>query len=210
MRKAGTVAAIIVLILLGLSNSALIASALNSVANKLLLYVHVARLYTREPDSTLVMPISTISKKDIADTWQSPRGSSRKHEGQDILAPRGTPVLSVTNGYVMNVGENTLGGLTVSVVGDGGRVYYYAHLDSYAPALSEGDYVTEQTLLGYVGTTGNALGTPPHLHFGVYTASGAINPLPLLTNRGMNRPVERTSRLQEGLITPKPKARRTR
>jgi peptidoglycan LD-endopeptidase LytH len=83
----------------------------------------------------------------------------------------------------MRIGENSLGGQTVSVIGAGGRVYYYAHLDSYAPGIAEGDYVTPKTVLGYLGTTGNAAGTPPHLHFGVYTPSGAQNPLPLLNDR---------------------------
>ena len=70
------------------------------------------------------------------------------------------------------------------MIGAGGRVYYYAHLEAYAPHLAEGDYVTTQTLLGYVGTTGNAAGTPPHLHFGVYESTrGAMNPLPLLSDR---------------------------
>ncbi|HJX90088.1 MAG TPA: M23 family metallopeptidase, partial [Pyrinomonadaceae bacterium] len=68
-----------------------------------------------------------------------------------------------------------------------GRVYYYAHLNSYAPGLAKGDPVNTKTLLGYVGTTGNAQGTPPHLHFGIYTSDGAINPLPLLVDR--NAPV---------------------
>ncbi|HJS23180.1 MAG TPA: M23 family metallopeptidase, partial [Pyrinomonadaceae bacterium] len=72
---------------------------------------------------------------------------------------------------------------TVSVIGSGGRVYYYAHLDSYAKGIEVGDRVTTRTVLGYVGTTGNAQGTPPHLHFGVYTMTGAINPLPLLSDR---------------------------
>jgi murein DD-endopeptidase MepM/ murein hydrolase activator NlpD len=62
-------------------------------------------------------------------------------------------------------------------------MYYYAHLDSYAPNIATGDPVTTQTVLGYVGTTGNAAGTPPHLHFGVYASGGALNPLPLLTDR---------------------------
>ena len=62
--------------------------------------------------------------------------------------------------------------VTVSVVGAGARMYYYAHLDCYAPNLYEGDRVTTRTVLGYVGTTGNAAGTPPHLHFGVYTPAG--------------------------------------
>jgi murein DD-endopeptidase MepM/ murein hydrolase activator NlpD len=153
-------------------------------ANKIVLFVHVAQLYTRDPDKILAMPLEDVSTKQIANTWHAPRDGGRLHEGQDIFAPRGTPVISATEGYVANIGENSLGGQTVSVIGAGGRVYYYAHLDAYAPQLKEGDYVTTQTVLGYVGTTGNAAGTPPHLHFGVYEpARGAMNPLPLLNDR---------------------------
>ena len=165
------------------------------VANKLVLYVHVARLYTKQPDQALAMPVQDVTKKQIANTWQAPRGADRLHHGQDIFAPRGTPILSATDGYVVRIGENSLGGQTVSVVGAGGRVYYYAHLDSYAPQISEGDYVTRQTVLGYVGTTGNAAGTPPHLHFGVYAPGGAINPLPLLADRPQEK-IPRTGRRQ--------------
>lgn len=153
-----------------------------SIANKLVLYVRVARLYSQDPPKKILMPLH-VSKSRIANTWHAPRGANRLHEGQDIFAPRGTPAYSATRGYIYNIGQNGLGGQTVSVIGAGGRVYYYAHFDSYAPGISEGDYVTPQTVLGYVGTTGNAKGTPPHLHFGVYTPSGAINPLPLLTDR---------------------------
>jgi murein DD-endopeptidase MepM/ murein hydrolase activator NlpD len=153
------------------------------IANKLRFYVQVARLYSQEPDRRLAMPLADVSKRQVADTWGASRGTGRRHEGQDIFAPKGTPVLSATSGFVYNIGENNLGGQTVSVIGAGGRVYYYAHLDKYAPGLEEGDRVTTRTVLGYVGTTGNAQGTPPHLHFGIYTGSGAINPLPLLTDR---------------------------
>jgi peptidoglycan LD-endopeptidase LytH len=152
-------------------------------SDTLLFYARVAKLYTQTPESRIVMPLAEVSKKQIADTWHAPRGVGRRHEGQDIFAPRGTPVLSATNGYVLRVGLNNLGGQTVSVIGSGGRVYYYAHLDSYAPGLEVGDWVSTRTVLGYVGTTGNAQGTPPHLHFGVYSVNGAINPLPLLTDR---------------------------
>ncbi|MFN2491724.1 MAG: M23 family metallopeptidase [Pyrinomonadaceae bacterium] len=70
------------------------------------------------------------------------------------------------------------------MIGTGGRVYYYAHLERYAPQLAEGNYVTTRTVLGYVGSTGNAVGTPPHLHFGVYESTrGAMDPLPLLNDR---------------------------
>ena len=157
------------------------------LADTAVFYARVARLYTETPDSKIAMPLENMSKRQIADTWQAPRGTGRKHEGQDIFAPRGTPILSSVNGYIYKVGENNLGGQTVSVIGKGGRVYYYAHLDSYAPGLEVGKRVTTRTVLGYVGTTGNAQGTPPHLHFGVYTFNGAINPLPLLSDR--NAPV---------------------
>jgi len=153
-----------------------------SIANKLVLYVRVARLYTQDPPEKILNPLH-VSKSRISNTWHAARGVNRLHEGQDIFAPRGTPTYSATQGYIYNIGQNDLGGYTVSVIGAGGRVYYYAHFDSYAPGISEGDYVTPQTVLGYVGTSGNAQGTPPHLHFGVYTPTGAINPLPLLTDR---------------------------
>ena len=153
------------------------------IKDQIVLHARVVKLYTQEPDARLAMPLENISKRQIADTWQAPRGADRKHEGQDIFATRGTPVLSATSGYVYRIGENSLGGQTVSVIGAGGRIYYYAHLDSYAPGLEVGDRVSTRTVLGYVGTTGNAQGTPPHLHFGVYTTTGAINPLPLLTDR---------------------------
>jgi murein DD-endopeptidase MepM/ murein hydrolase activator NlpD len=152
-------------------------------SNKLVFYARVIKLYTQQPDAKLAMPLEDVRKKEIADTWQAARGTDRRHEGQDIFAPRGTPILSATRGYIYNIGENPLGGQTVSVVGAGGRLYYYAHLDSYARGIAVGDFVTTRTVLGYVGTTGNAQGTPPHLHFGIYTSSGAINPLPMLTDR---------------------------
>lgn len=168
-----------------------VTGAAGRMADKMILYVHIAGLYTKSPDANLSMPLKDVKKNQIANTWGAPRGESRQHEGQDIFAPKGTPIFSATTGYVVKIGEDNLGGHTVSVIGDGGRKYYYAHLDSYARNLEVGDYVTRQTVLGYVGTTGNADGTPPHLHLGVYTTTGAINPLPLLTDRPQEKPVER-------------------
>ena len=179
MRKSYTISVFALLALLTVTVAVV---GFESIANKLVLYVRVARLYTQHPPKKIFMPLQ-VSKSRITNTWHAPRGANRLHEGQDIFAPRGTPTYSATRGYIYNIGQNGLGGQTVSVIGAGGRVYYYAHFDSYAPGISEGDYVTPQTVLGYVGTTGNAQGTPPHLHFGVYTPTGAINPLPLLTDR---------------------------
>jgi len=186
--KKFSLAAVIVIAVLILSSVTGVAAAAERIAGKFadrfVFYVHVAELYTKDPDKKLAMPVQAVEKKSVANTWHAPRDGGRLHEGQDIFAPRGTPILSATEGYVANIGENSLGGQTVSVIGAGGRVYYYAHLEAYAAHLAEGDYVTTQTLLGYVGTTGNAAGTPPHLHFGVYEpARGAMNPLPLLSDR---------------------------
>lgn len=153
------------------------------LAGKLLLYARVAKLYAEPPDAELLMPIKEVKTRQIANTWQVPRSGDRLHEGQDIFAARDTPIYSATIGYILRIGENDLGGQTVSVVGAGGRVYYYAHLAAYAAKITEGDYVDTETVLGYVGTTGNAKGGPPHLHFGVYTRQGAIDPLPLLKDR---------------------------
>ncbi|AWR85365.1 M23 family metallopeptidase [Meiothermus taiwanensis] len=146
-------------------------------------------LLPKEPDTRLAMPVQGVRVRQVTNTFGAPRSGWRTHEGQDIFAPRGTPVYSATRGFVWRIGQGQLGGLYVFVVGPGGRRYYYAHLDRYAPGLQEGQRVTPQTLLGYVGNTGNARTTPPHLHFGVYAGSRrtcdyrVIDPLPLLTDR---------------------------
>lgn len=161
-----------------------------ALADTVVFYARIAKLYTQEPRSRIKMPVDDVNKREIADTWQAPRSGGRMHEGQDIFAPKGTKILSATNGYVYKIGENNLGGQTVSVISSGGRIYYYAHLDEYAPGLKVGDPVTTRTVLGFVGTTGNAQGTPPHLHFGVYTFGfgNAINPLPMITDRAAPAP----------------------
>jgi len=181
----------VLLAFLILSNAAVFSAGAERIADKFLFVVHVAQLYGKAPDQRLEMPVQGVSKSQIADSWHAPRDGNRIHEGQDIFAPRGTSVLSATEGYVLQVGENKLGGHTISVMGAGGRIYYYAHLDSYAPHIASGDHVTPQTILGSVGTTGNAAGTPPHLHFGVYGTGSALNPLPLLTDRPQERPPAR-------------------
>ena len=143
----------------------------------------VALLSAKEADRELAVPVEGVPVKRIGDSWHAPRSGGRLHEGQDIFAARGTIVRPAAEGYVTRVGENSLGGNVVFVVGAGGRNYYYAHLDAHAPGLAVGDYVTLESVLGYVGTTGNAAGTQPHLHFGVYyAAGGALDPLPLLAD----------------------------
>lgn len=147
----------------------------------------IAALAAQAPDEELPIPVRGVRVRQVANTWGAARSEGRSHQGQDIFAAKGTPVYSATEGYVTRVGQNRLGGNVVFVVGRGGRGYYYAHLDSFAEGVSSGDYVTPETVLGYVGTTGNASGTPPHLHFGIYGTGGAIDPLPLLVDRTQTR-----------------------
>lgn len=146
---------------------------------------HVMRLQTAPPDTELLMPVQGVPVRRVADSWDAPRPGSRRHQGQDIFARAGTPVVSATAGVVVRVGTNNLGGKIVNVIGSGGRMYYYAHLDRYADSLSVGDKVLPGTVIGFVGNTGNARTTPAHLHFGVYTAGGAIDPLPMLVESKM-------------------------
>lgn len=156
---------------------------MGGLIEKALLPLKIAELVAEPADDTLVVPLEGVRVRDIADTWEEPRGEERTHEGQDLFAPRGTPVNPVVRGYVMRVGDNRLGGNVVFVLGAGGRGYYYAHLDSYGPDATIGTLVTDESVIGYVGTTGNASGTPPHLHLGIYTREGTMNPLPLLIDR---------------------------
>jgi murein DD-endopeptidase MepM/ murein hydrolase activator NlpD len=142
----------------------------------------VQLLTSKAPDSVR-MPVMGVMKREIPNSWGNPRSGGRSHQGVDIFAKRGTPVLSATDGIVMRVGTNTLGGQVVNVFGPGRQVHYYAHLERYG-AFREGDVVYAGNIIGYVGNTGNARTTPPHLHYGVYDpVRGAINPWPLLKSR---------------------------
>jgi murein DD-endopeptidase MepM/ murein hydrolase activator NlpD len=150
----------------------------------------LAYLSSQPPEARLSMPVYGVDPDSVIDTWDAPRGEGRRHQGQDIFARRGTPVFAAVPGYVTRLGENTLGGNFVLATGAGGRRYYYAHLDSIAGDIWLGMPVGTTTVLGFVGTTGNASGTPPHLHFGIYMRGGAIDPLPLLREASTSTPPE--------------------
>lgn len=141
------------------------------------------RLAAMPRPATLPVPVDGVQAGELRDTWGGARGAGRKHEGIDIFAKRGTRVLSSTEGIVAKVGTNGLGGLVVWVVGPGGQRHYYAHLERHAN-VEAGMRIVAGRVLGYVGNTGNAAGTPPHLHYGVYDTGGATNPYPLLQPRG--------------------------
>lgn len=114
----------------------------------------------------------------FSDTWQSARSHERRHEGVDIFAKKNTKIRSTTNGVVTKIGNNKLGGKVIGIQGPGAW-HYYAHLNKFANIKLNQRVKAGQTI-GYVGDTGNAKGTRPHLHYGVYLPSGAINPYPLI------------------------------
>ena len=139
--------------------------------------------YAVSPSEYLV-PVTGVAPRQVKSSWGAPRSGGRSHEGIDILAPRGRTVVSSTDGVVWTVGKNELGGNCVWVLGEGLALYYYAHLDSWAPGIAPGVKVRAGDALGSVGTTGNARGGTPHLHFAITQLSvfgpSLVDPAPFL------------------------------
>ncbi|HEV7487875.1 MAG TPA: M23 family metallopeptidase [Thermoanaerobaculia bacterium] len=144
---------------------------------------------TSDAPRPLIMPVSGIDPSSIHDMFDEMRGTTRRHDALDILAPRNTPVVAADDGTVKKLFTSVPGGLTVYEFDPDQRYcYYYAHLDAYAPGLHEGQILHRGDLVGYVGTTGNAPKDTPHLHFAVirldpdkrWWTGSAINPYPLL------------------------------
>jgi murein DD-endopeptidase MepM/ murein hydrolase activator NlpD len=131
-------------------------------------------------------PVSPVSAVNYSDSFGAPRmpGTIYEHwhEGTDILAPMGTPLVACERGVVLSVGRGgVLGGNSVWLRGESGTAYYYAHLSTFEDGIQPGLVVDAGTIVGYVGDTGNARGGPPHLHFEVHPGGGpAINPYPIL------------------------------
>ena len=116
----------------------------------------------------LLIPVANIPLSRIPDTYNDARDGKRVHRAVDILAPKGTPVLSTDVGYVLKLRTGGSGGITIYTVDPDERfIYYYAHLDHYRKGLAEGQRVQKGDTIGYVGTTGNAPRDTPHLHFQV-------------------------------------------
>jgi murein DD-endopeptidase MepM/ murein hydrolase activator NlpD len=153
------------------------------------------RAYPTERDG-LLLPVEGIAPTQLVDTFNASRSGGRSHNALDIMAPRGSLVVSATDGVVERLHHSSLGGTTAYVrSSDGAWVYYYAHLDSYAPGLAEGQQLRQGDPIGRVGSTGNADPRWPHLHFAMYRmAAGqrwyqgtAIDPFPLLAGNARRR-----------------------
>lgn len=136
---------------------------------------------TLQLEAQLAFPVDGHSMRAIQSIFGAARdGGRRNHDGVDIFARRGTPVLAAAPGVAYRVGVTGLGGKVVWVR-DPLRNFrlYYAHLDSQH--VSDGDRIEIGDTLGFVGNTGNARTTPPHLHFGIYrSGEGAVDPIPFL------------------------------
>lgn len=149
----------------------------------------VYTLATESAPAHLRNPVDAARPARLADSWGAVRTGGRRHEGIDIFAPKGTPVVSTTRGIITRVGTNRLGGQIVGVLGPGLEWHYYAHLDRFG-TFREGDIVHAGDVLGFVGNTGNARGTPAHLHYGIYR-EGAKNPYPrLVRDQARSQPAD--------------------
>lgn len=117
----------------------------------------------------LTLPVQGIKRDELTDTFNEMRGSSRRHEALDVIAPRNTPVLAVEDGTIAKLFLSDAGGITIYQFDPTSQyAYYYAHLERYADGLKEGQTVKRGQVLGYVGTTGNAPRDTPHLHFAIF------------------------------------------
>lgn len=113
--------------------------------------------------------------------YGAPRAGTGWHQGNDIFAPIGVPVLAVADGELSKVGVNNLGGNRLWLTDQLGNTYYYAHLSAYATHVADGVRVRAGEVIGFVGNTGQARTTPPHLHFEIHPGDGAsVDPYPYL------------------------------
>jgi peptidoglycan LD-endopeptidase LytH len=141
---------------------------------------------------SVLVPVAGISPSELHDNYLQMRGGgTRTHGAIDIMAPRGTPVIAAIDGTVRKLFTSAGGGLTIYQFDRAEEyVYYYAHLDSYAAGLAENQFIEKGTVIGYVGTTGNAAPDAPHLHFAIellpptkeWWKGTPVNPYPVLVS----------------------------
>lgn len=150
---------------------------------------------------SLEFPVLALSRVRLQDSFRDPRANGeRTHHAIDIMAPRHTPVRAVADGVIARATSGGAGGLALyEVDSTGGYCFYYAHLGAYAPGVEAGRQVRRGEVIGYVGSSGNAPESAPHLHFAIFRLRDrhrpwdgwAINPYPLLklsANLDANRP----------------------
>jgi murein DD-endopeptidase MepM/ murein hydrolase activator NlpD len=144
----------------------------------------------------LAIPVRGVRQADLVDTFDAARAGGRVHDAIDILAAEGTPVLAAADGTIEKLFfSNGGGGITIyERSGDSRWLYYYAHLQGYAPGLHEGEKVRQGQVIANVGHTGDASASAPHLHFAInqmqpgqrWWQGTPINPYPLLAGKKVN------------------------
>lgn len=139
----------------------------------------------------LIVPVAGVQPGQLRDTYADSRSEGRVHDAIDIPAPQGTPVVTAADGQIIKLFQSDRGGTTIyQLSADKKLIFYYAHLQRYADGLSEGKFVRQGEVIGYVGDTGNAGPGNYHLHFSIAVVSDPkrywegtnINPYPLLRN----------------------------
>lgn len=132
------------------------------------------------PGTEPVFPVAGPST--FSDDWMNPRGG-RFHEGIDIMAARGAPIVAAVSGTIVRLGTTPISGNRFWLRAANGDEYFYCHMDGFAPAAREGAFVAAGTVLAYNGDTGDAKGTTPHLHFEIHPGGGGpIRPYPLVSS----------------------------
>jgi murein DD-endopeptidase MepM/ murein hydrolase activator NlpD len=144
--------------------------------------------------SGLAIPVTGITADQLLDTYKQSRGGGRRvHDAIDIMADHGTPVVAAAPGRLEKLFfSKGGGGITAYVRSDDGKwIYYYAHLQDYAPGLKEGQAIKRGDPIGRVGVTGNSDPNGPHLHFAIHRMAPGekwydgtpVNPYPLLAGK---------------------------
>ena len=142
--------------------------------------------------SGLALPVVGIKPDQLVDTYDQARGAGRRHDAIDIMAAEGTPVIAAADGTIEKFFTSARGGLTIYERSpDQKWMYYYAHLQGYAPGLAEGQQVKRGQVIARVDHTGDAVASAPHLHFAINSMAAGerwwqgtpINPYPLLAGK---------------------------
>jgi murein DD-endopeptidase MepM/ murein hydrolase activator NlpD len=145
----------------------------------------------------LAIPVVGVRTSDLVDTFDAARAEGRRHDAIDIMAPEGTPVIAAADGTIEKLFfSNGGGGLTIYERATDPRwIYYYAHLEGYAPGIAEGQQVKRGQVIGRVDHSGDAVASAPHLHFAINAMARGerwwqgtpINPYPLLAGKQASR-----------------------
>ena len=139
-----------------------------------------------------VFPVVGGTSNDFSADYGNPRADTGWHHGTDVFAASGTPLVAVADGTLSKVGVNRLGGNRLWLTDDRGTAYYYAHLSAFAPGVTDGLRVRAGQVIGFVGNSGDAITTPPHLHFEIHPGDGdSVDPYPYLMAWLRNAPVAR-------------------